>query len=211
MKSDGRFELAQALQAAPACVLEGFDGACEKGALTRGPDGSGEHTFDMWEEFRASVRNGIRGFIDAGNAGAGPHGECANPEIGPDEPVAEISYETACCAGAELGAALIDAVRGGACVVESLGEFLRFLHGENCGKCVFCREGILHLSQMLGDITGGLGKNADLGLMEELAGLMRSNCLCPLGGIAANPVLRGLGLFREDFEVHVKRKVCPCQ
>ena len=107
-----------------------------------------------------------------------------------------------------FGPLLLEVIPNGACAVETARDALRVLHAESCGKCVFCREGTLHLAALLDDIAAGEGRMEDLEQMEELGRQMRTGCICALGRWAAEPVLGGLRLFREDFRMHIMQKMC---
>jgi NADH:ubiquinone oxidoreductase subunit F (NADH-binding) len=37
---------------------------------------------------------------------------------------------------------------------------------------------------------------------------MRTGCVCAIGAAAANPVLSGIKLFREEYEEHIRGKIC---
>ena len=95
------------------------------------------------------------------------------------------------------------------CMVDIARYFLTFLEEESCGKCVPCREGIKRMGQILTGITQGKGKEGDIEILEDLAGVLRDGSLCTLGTTAANPVLTTLRHFRDEYEAHIKEKRCP--
>ena len=45
--------------------------------------------------------------------------------------------------------------------------------------------------------------------MEELAGTTINASLCALGRTAPNPVLSTMRYFRDEYEAHIKEKMCP--
>ena len=114
--------------------------------------------------------------------------------FGSGEMEKSVSNETAGQAGAEFGLSLLNVVSGSSSIMEKLEELTQFLHGVSCGKCVFCREGLLHLNQLLRDYNMGRSVDGDIELAEKIGRLMRSNCICDIGATAANPVLSGLGI-----------------
>ncbi len=120
-----------------------------------------------------------------------------------------ISYETACEGGEAFCFELLTVIADGACAVATAGELMQRLHGMSCGKCVFCREGTLHLSKLLDDLIKGEGRPGDLELIEELGRNMKNGCICRFGRTAADPVLSSLELFRPEYEYHLKHKTCP--
>ena len=87
--------------------------------------------------------------------------------------------------------------------------FLEFTVDESCGKCTPCRIGTKRLYEMLCKVTEGKATMEDLDKMEELCHYIKDNSLCGLGQSAPNPVLSTLKYFREEYEAHVRDKVCP--
>jgi ferredoxin len=62
---------------------------------------------------------------------------------------------------------------------------------------------------ILTDITEGRGKEEDIGLLEELGGVIKETSLCALGSTAPNPVLSTIRYFRDEYEDHIREKRCP--
>ena len=87
--------------------------------------------------------------------------------------------------------------------------FLQFTVDESCGKCTPCRVGIKRLLEKLEKITSGNGTMQDLDDLEELCNYIKQNALCGLGQTAPNPVLATLRFFRDEYEAHVRDKICP--
>ena len=63
--------------------------------------------------------------------------------------------------------------------------------------------------EILDKITKGQGTMEDLERMEELCYSIKEGSLCGLGQTAPNPVLSTLKYFRDEYEAHVRDKVCP--
>jgi NADH-quinone oxidoreductase subunit F len=95
------------------------------------------------------------------------------------------------------------------CMVDIARYFIKFLEEESCGKCVPCREGLKRAAQILTDITEGRGEEGDIELLEELSQTLKDGSLCGLGQSAANPVLSTIRYFRDEYEAHIRDKVCP--
>ena len=95
------------------------------------------------------------------------------------------------------------------CMVQVAKFFMQFTQNESCGKCVPCREGTKQMLALLDDITEGRATEATLPLLEQLARNVKIGSLCGLGKTAPNPVLSTLKHFRDEYEAHVRRKVCP--
>lgn len=62
---------------------------------------------------------------------------------------------------------------------------------------------------MLDDIIEGRADRKTLELLEETAKAVQLGSLCALGKTAPNPVLSTLRFFREEYEAHVFKKICP--
>jgi NADH-quinone oxidoreductase subunit F len=97
----------------------------------------------------------------------------------------------------------------GTCMVDVAKYFMNFLKGESCGKCFACRKGTQRLHELLEDITTGNGTPEHLGLLEELALVVKDASMCGLGQTAANPVLSTLRYFRDEYLEHIQNKRCP--
>ncbi|AGL01427.1 (2Fe-2S) ferredoxin domain-containing protein [Desulfoscipio gibsoniae] len=111
--------------------------------------------------------------------------------------------------GTSLGAGDMLVLDEDNCMVEVARYFLDFLSGESCGKCVPCREGIRQMLKILTDITDGKGKEGDIELLEEIAGVVGEAALCSLGRSVPKPLLSMLKYFRDEYEAHIKDKRCP--
>ena len=95
------------------------------------------------------------------------------------------------------------------CVVDVARYFIDFLCDESCGKCNPCREGLLHMREILNDIVEGKSREGDIELLEEMSRVMTNASLCALGTTAPNPVLTTIHYFRDEFQAHVREKRCP--
>ncbi len=135
----------------------------------------------------------------------GPSGGCI-PESLIDLPV---DFDRLTEAGSMMGSGGMIVMDEGTCMVDVARYFLKFLTEESCGKCVPCREGLDRMLDILTDITEGRGEEEDVELLEELGGVIKEASLCALGGTAPNPVLSTIRYFRDEYETHIKEKLCP--
>jgi len=94
------------------------------------------------------------------------------------------------------------------CPVETTAIELSYLRALSCGKCLFCREGSLQISEILKEIVQGAGKAQDLDLLIELGKAMKTGALCALGQDAPDLVLSGIAAFRQDYESHLIQRRC---
>jgi len=108
-----------------------------------------------------------------------------------------------------IGSGTLDLINDKVCAVEMAMNKISYLHEQSCGKCVFCREGTLQMTNILEDIYKGNGRLQDIDLLNEIGEHMKTGCICELGRTAPNPVLSSIELFRDEYEVHIREKRCP--
>ncbi|MBU0987599.1 MAG: 4Fe-4S binding protein [Proteobacteria bacterium] len=95
------------------------------------------------------------------------------------------------------------------CMVDIARYFVDFLKDESCGQCSPCREGLKQMLDILTRICQGNGREGDIGLLEELGGVIQKFSLCGLGTSAPNPVISAIRYFRDEYEAHIRDKKCP--
>ncbi len=137
----------------------------------------------------------------------GPSGGCI-PEHKLDTP---IDYEEITKVGAIMGSGGAIVMDENTCMVDMARFFMDFIQDESCGKCTPCREGTRRMLELLEKICHGEGQDGDIQSLEALAEVIGQSALCGLGQTAANPVLSTLRFFREEYETHIKEKVCPAK
>ena len=108
-----------------------------------------------------------------------------------------------------MGSGTVTAIAGDICAVEMAENAMSYVQTQSCGKCVFCREGTLQMSEIMKDIVQGKGNAQDLNLLVELGEAMKVSSICDLGRNAANPVLSSMKLFQCEYDAHIKEKRCP--
>ncbi len=135
----------------------------------------------------------------------GPSGGCI-PASRFDLP---IDYDSLTEAGSIMGSGGMIVMDERTCMVDVAKYFMNFLKGESCGKCFACRKGTQRMHEILEDITTGKGTPEHLGLLEELALVVKDTSMCGLGQTAANPVLSTLRYFREEYLEHIENHRCP--
>jgi NADH:ubiquinone oxidoreductase subunit F (NADH-binding) len=135
----------------------------------------------------------------------GPSGGCLPADL-LDTPV---DFETLAQAGSIMGSGGMVIVDTDTCMVDIARYFLAFCVEESCGKCVPCREGLPLMLDILERITKGEGEPEDIDHLKDIGETIIAGALCGLGTTAPNPVLSSIRHFREEWESHVTRKVCP--
>ena len=121
---------------------------------------------------------------------------------------ASVDYEKVAELGAIMGSGGLIVMNEDNCAVDMARFFMDFCQDESCGKCTPCREGTKRMLEILTNITQGRGKESDLGLLEEMAAIIKDASLCGLGQTAPNPVLSTLRYFRDEYEEHIREGKC---
>lgn len=134
----------------------------------------------------------------------GPSGGCI-PAKFLDLP---IDYEQLAKVGSIMGSGGLVILDEMSCMVDLARYFINFTQNESCGKCVPCRLGTRQLRMILEDICAGRGTDSDIDLIESLGDAVKKGSLCGLGQTAPNPALTTIRYFREEYEEHVRDKVC---
>jgi NADH:ubiquinone oxidoreductase subunit F (NADH-binding)/(2Fe-2S) ferredoxin/NAD-dependent dihydropyrimidine dehydrogenase PreA subunit len=135
----------------------------------------------------------------------GPSGGC----IPVDRFDLTVDYDSLSQAGSIMGSGGMIVMDETTCMVDVAKYFTSFLEDESCGKCFTCRKGIKRMHEILEDISLGRGTLDQLGLLEELAVVVKDTTMCGLGQTASNPVLSTLRYFRDEYLQHISEKRCP--
>ncbi len=111
-----------------------------------------------------------------------------------------MDYEAFAAAGAMVG-------HGGIVVFDDTVDMahqarfaMEFCAEESCGKCTPCRIGSVRGVEVIDKIIGGVDREANMELLEDLCELMTDGSLCAMGGLTPMPVRSAMVHFREDFE-----------
>jgi NADH-quinone oxidoreductase subunit F len=135
----------------------------------------------------------------------GPSGGCL-PENLLDTP---IDYESITQTGAIMGSGGMIVMDERTCMVDIAKFFINFTVAESCGKCVPCRVGLKRMLEVLEEITEGKGGQEHIKFLQDMGVTIKNTALCGLGNTAPNPVLTTLRYFLDEYETHVKDKICP--
>lgn len=95
------------------------------------------------------------------------------------------------------------------CIVQDCRNNLLASRKTSCGKCVFCREGLIQLEHMQKEITEGRGKAEFMALTKEIGEAMCFSTPCSMGENSAKAALSATQLFSKEYEEHIKKKNCP--
>ena len=95
------------------------------------------------------------------------------------------------------------------CVVAETEKRVMASRKQSCGKCVFCREGLIQLQYMQKEITEGRGKAEYVDLTKEIGEAMCFSTPCTMGQTSAKIALTAMEGFAGEYEAHIKKKRCP--
>jgi len=137
----------------------------------------------------------------------GPSGGC----IAEDNIDIPIDYDNLTSIGSMMGSGGLIVMDDTDCMVDIAKFYLGFTVEESCGKCTPCRIGNKRLYEILERICNGEGEEEDLEKLESLSNVIKDTALCGLGQSSPNPVLSTLKCFREEYEAHIKDKLCPAK
>jgi NADH-quinone oxidoreductase subunit F len=120
-----------------------------------------------------------------------------------------LDFESLNAEGTALGTGAVVVMNDATCMVDVARRLMRFFAHESCGRCTPCRTGTQRLLDILNGLEHGQGKAGDVERLEDVAqGLLGGVTFCPMGEAAANPVLSGIQLFRDEYEYHIRHKRC---
>ncbi|WMJ90113.1 NADH-ubiquinone oxidoreductase-F iron-sulfur binding region domain-containing protein [Anaerocolumna sp. MB42-C2] len=94
------------------------------------------------------------------------------------------------------------------CMICETEKLLSASRQQSCGRCVFCREGLIQLQNMHKDITEGKGKLDYIPIINEIGDAMAYSTNCSLGQTSSDIALSVLNNFNEEYETHIKKKIC---
>lgn len=103
---------------------------------------------------------------------------------------------------------VVNAISDTDCVVAKVDEHLLACRRQSCGKCVFCREGLLQLEAMQKDMTIGKGRLDQLDMTREIGEAMTFSTPCSMGQKSALMPLSALEAFKGEYEEHIKKHKC---
>ncbi len=165
--------------------------------------------------FGAGIRNGgeLKAFIPGG---------ASSFWFGPerlDMPLDETKVKGE--GGSMMGSGSIIAMDQTTCMVRASWRLVRFFSRESCGQCTPCREGSSWLDKIMHRIESGDGRMEDLDLLMDVCDNIspgvqwpskwppNMTTICPLGPSIPPPIVSALGMFRDEFLVHIKDGACP--
>lgn len=112
-------------------------------------------------------------------------------------------------AEADIANGVVQVLTQKKCIVTETEKRLLAMRRQSCGRCVFCREGLIQLHYMQKEIADGRGKAEYLDLTEEIGKAMEISVLCTMGQAGAETALSAVQNFIGEYDAHIKKKNCP--
>ena len=122
-------------------------------------------------------------------------GGAAGVFVTPEELEMPLTFEGTRAAGATLGSGVIMLFDDMVDLGDILLRIASFFRDESCGQCVPCRIGTIRQEEALHRLTSArtsAGIDAELGLINDVAQVMRDASICGLGQTAASAVQSAL-------------------
>jgi NADH:ubiquinone oxidoreductase subunit F (NADH-binding) len=85
---------------------------------------------------------------------------------------------------------------------------MEFNRLESCGKCTPCRLGTKAMLEILERIAAGQGRADDIETLDYASKETIELSLCGLGQTAPVPHVNLVRYFRDEFEEHIRDRVC---
>ena len=123
--------------------------------------------------------------------------------------------------GSMMGSGSIIPMDTTTCMVRASWRLVRFFSRESCGQCTPCREGSSWLDKIMYRIENGSGRPEDLDLLLDVCDNISPGVqwpskwppamttICPLGPSIPPPIVSAIGMFRDEFLIHIKDGACP--
>ncbi len=126
-------------------------------------------------------------------------GGAAGVFVTPDELEMPLTFEGTKAAGATLGSGVIMLFDDRVPLGDVLIRIASFFRDESCGQCVPCRVGTMRQEEALHRLVAGrTNREGEIGLINDLAMVMRDASICGLGQTAASAVQSALQKFPLD-------------
>ena len=142
------------------------------------------------------------------------------PWLGPDDLDLTLDIDVTPPRGTPLGPGIV-VMDETTCAVRASWRLVRFYAHESCGQCTPCREGGSWLEKVMYRIEQGAGRMEDLDLLMDVCDNISPGVqwpftwppamttICALGPSIPPSIYSALGMFRDEFLVHIKDGACP--
>jgi NADH:ubiquinone oxidoreductase subunit F (NADH-binding)/Pyruvate/2-oxoacid:ferredoxin oxidoreductase delta subunit len=134
----------------------------------------------------------------------GAKGACYTP----DELDLPLDFDSVKRHGGTIGSGALAVLGQKDCIVDQAKRSIEVSCYDTCAGCSMGREGSYQLREMVADATKGKSKGGDVELMREIGLGMKAGAACAFGRTAPNILLSTLEKFPEEYDAHMKRRLC---
>jgi NADH-quinone oxidoreductase subunit F len=110
--------------------------------------------------------------------------------------------------GGTIGSGAVAVLDETDCIVDETKRRVAISCYDVCATCSLGREGSYQLREIVADATRGKSRGSDVDMMREVGRGMKAGGACQFGRTAPNIVLSSLEKFPEEWEAHMKRRLC---
>lgn len=103
---------------------------------------------------------------------------------------------------------VVKALDSTCCIIHESNKNVLEYRRKSCGKCLFCREGLIQLHTMVNEMAIGKGRISYLPLMKEIGEAMASSTKCSLGQRAAEHILSSIEVADKEYIEHIRKRKC---
>lgn len=96
----------------------------------------------------------------------------------------------------------------GMCPLVMYRSILQMSMNQSCGKCIPCRDGLVETERLFDEILKGKADENTLTELKDLCTMISKTADCAVGVVAANTVLNSMEEFADEYESHIKNKIC---
>ncbi len=114
-----------------------------------------------------------------------------------------LDFSTLQTTGAMIGSGGLVVLNKHRCMIDLTQQLAAFLANESCGQCLFCRDGLAQLHNLLNDLISRRATTETLNDIVDLARTIAATSRCGLGKTAVNPLLTALNYFGAEFQQHL--------
>lgn len=115
-----------------------------------------------------------------------------------------VDYDSLKKVGSIMGSGGLVVMDESSNMLEIARFFMDFSKNESCGKCVPCRVGTSHLTNLLDKFINKTASKEDFELLKSLCIVVKDTSLCGLGQSAPNPVLSTIKYFENEYLEGIK-------
>lgn len=126
----------------------------------------------------------------------------------PDELDVSLDFDSIHDAGGTIGSGAVTVLDEKDCIVDQTKSRVAISCYDVCATCSLGREGSYQLREIVADATRGKSKGSDVETMREVSRGMKVGGACQFGRTAPNILVSALDKFPDEWEAHMKRKLC---